>query len=172
MENIHILPDGIFNDKLKHVCKTMRLVLVSRLKDKVGVYAAVLKDAQGRKYLFACKRYIYWGKEAYGIVSFTRHLVVDAKVHGWTLLMLIEEKTEEGARDYIYTFNPEQVLEHQHSFPNSFNTQDMINLDITLAINMETTRRKEILEARVSFKPQEKQNKQQDKYQISLTRYV
>jgi len=172
MESIHILPDRILHEKMRYVCRHMRLHVITHLKDKIGIYAYLLADASGRRYLFACKRYIYWKPDAWGIVSFTKHLVTDAQKNHWTLLMLIEEPDEEIERNYIYTFNPADILQHGHTFRNEFNTQEMINFDICLATNMEITRRKEILETRVILKEEQEKQIKKDEYNITITRWL
>lgn len=157
-----------FQKKMEYVCRQMRLTVVRMLEDDVGRYAVVLEDAKHRKYLFSTKRYIYWKPEMWGIVSFTRSLVVEAANNGYTLLMLIEDKEDEIPRDYIYTFNPHQLLENDHTFVNDFNDQKMLNIDICMALNIELSRRKEILDTRVLLK---KGNKE-DTYNLTITRYV
>lgn len=169
-QTIHMMSDAgkFFQNKLEYTCRQMRLTVVRFLEDDVGRYAAVLEDAKHRKYLFATKRYIFFRTDMWGIVSFTRSLVEIAANHGYTLLMLIEEKDDEIPKDYIYTFRPSDILENQHTFENDFNLQKMLNVDITMALNLEPTRRKEILDTRVLLK---KGNKE-DTYNMTITRYA
>lgn len=172
MNRIHILPDPILRKKTAYVCGRMRLHVVQELKDEVGTYAYTLRDDQGRKYLFACKRYIDWSPKDYGRVSFTKSLVDIAKKHGWTLLMLIEEKEDdELSRNYIYLYNPGDIYSHPDTYPNKFNGQNMINFNIEIAINCEIARRREILDARVNLK-KSVTGKEQNKMNLTLTRFV
>lgn len=126
-----------------------------------------------RDYLFACKRYIDWSPGSFGRVSFTKSLVELAYHRDYTLIMLIKDEQEGGqARNYIYTYNPEQILKHGDSHENVFNDQVMLNFNIELAINMELTRRREILETRVEFKHKQQYPDNKDRMAITLTRFV
>src|SRR3990167_4523792 len=145
-----IFEDRIIYKKAEHVCRLMRLQVVKWLEDDIGKYAALMEDQQHRRYLFACKRYIDWSPKNYGRVSFTKSLVEESIAKKWTLIMLIEEE----GRDYIYTYNPQEILAHPDTYDNTFNAQLMCNFNIELALNVEMTRRREITRMRVKLKAQ------------------
>lgn len=168
----NIFDEKIVHEKMRYVCRRMKLHVIRRLYDKIGTYAYVLRDDSERKYLFACKRYIDWSPKSWGRVSFTKSLVEMALRNNYMLIMLIEQKDNAGdERNYIYTYNPHQIIEHSDTYDNIFNGQLMVNFNIELAFNMELTRRREILETRVQFK--EKTNeKQKDKMLVAITRFV
>jgi len=150
---MNIFEEKILYDSVEYACRQLHLELVQYISDSIGKKGAILKDKLGRRYLFACKRYMFFRKNEYGIISFTKQIVQDAIERKCRLMMLIEDKDEENVpKNYLYTFNPIQILEDKHSFTNLFNEQEMINFDICLALNMEESRRREITETRVLLK--------------------
>jgi hypothetical protein len=174
-QTINIYQDKILYDSVKYVCRQLRLELVQYIQDHVGKKAAILKDTQGRRYFFACKRYIYFQKEQPGIISFTKSLVKMAWDRHCILLMLIEDKDGDAKRNYIYMFNPAEIMGAPESWSNIFNEQAMLNFPVWYAINVEPTRRRELLVLRTEFykkKEHAKPGKQKDKMMITLRRFV
>lgn len=171
MNQIHILPDPILHEKMKYVCRQMRLHAIQKIRDKIGTYAYILVDSQSRRYLFAAKRYIDWSPKSYGRVSFSKPLIEMAQKYGYTLLMLIEKKEDEESRNYIYTYSPADIISHPDTYENFFNQQRMLNFNIEIAINCEITRRREILKARVELREKTKPE-QKDVMNLTVRRFL
>lgn len=168
-QEVNIKQDKILHKKAEYVCRQLKLTVQHKVKDELGTYSYIMKDAQNRRYVFTCKRFIFWKPEAYGVVSISKRLVQLAVDAGHTLIMLIEQKDDEGAaRDYIYTYNPKAIM--LTGWENEFNHHVMINFNIDLAMNMEATRRREIQELRVQFAPKIEDH-QKDRLEMNLMRF-
>ncbi len=166
---MNIFQDKILYSSVRHACRELKLESLGLIRDAVGNKAALLKDKQGRKYYFTCKRYIFFRKEGPGIVSITREIVEHCAEKSYTLVMLIQEKDGENTpRNYLYTFNPRQILDCREGFDNLFNGQVMRNFPIWYAMNMEQTRRREL----TSLYVKATEGKGQDAAKVTLTRFL
>lgn len=172
---MNIKEDKILYESIRYACMKLNLECVNYIEDRIGKKGAILRDRQHRRYLFACKRYMFFQKDAPGIISFSKDIVLLAKKLNCILLMLIRDVDDEGMpRNYTYMFNPDEILDAPETKENVFNTQLMLNFPVKYCINAELTRRKEHLELETRFheKAEAHHEHHADKVTVTLERWL
>lgn len=150
-----------------YACRQFHLQVVTVIEDfvegKKYRKAFILKDKQGRRYYFVAKRRLHF-IENRAEVSISRDIMTGAFSRNCTLMLLIENKTEEGPSNYVYTTDPNKVYDDDATWENFFNEQWMVNFNAKWLVNMEQTRMRGPVEIRIEQQAEKEKN--------SITRWI